>query len=168
MKLKSLFFAVVFIMSMGTKVYGNISKTEAVFIYNFLRHIKWPEENIQKTFVIGVYGDSQTYDQLLAYTKGRKIGVKLIVVRKVNSAEEASKCQLIFVPHTNSSKISELKKHLGNKACLIVSEKEGMNSSGSTIEFVIKDSALKFRVNKERAKRQNLIISKALIDMAIV
>lgn len=167
MKLKSLLIAALLIMSIGTKVSGNIAKTQAMFIYNFLRHIKWPEGNTQNTFTIGVYGNSQTYEQLQIFTKDRKIGTKLIVIKKVKTAEEASNCQLIFVPNTNSKKISELKNYMGNKACLIVSEKQGMNANGSTIEFVIQDNKLKFKINEERAKQQNLVFSKALIDMAV-
>jgi Fe-S cluster assembly iron-binding protein IscA len=49
----------------------------------------------------------------------------------------------------------------------VVSEKEGMNAVGSTIEFVIQDNKLKFRINEPRAKQQNLVLSKALIDMSV-
>jgi hypothetical protein len=60
-----------------------------------------------------------------------------------------------------------MKRAVGNKACLIVGEKEGSNAVGSTIEFVIKDNRLKFRVDENNAKEHNLMVSRALIDMSI-
>jgi hypothetical protein len=167
MKLKSMLVALLLVIGLGVKASGNLSNAEAMYIYNFLRHIKWPESVTSDNFIIGVYGDSQTFDQLVAYTKGRMVGTKSILVKRIVSINEAKECQLIFVPHDKSKKISELKTALGNNPCLLVSEKEGMNPSGSTIEFVIQDDKLKFRINEIRAKQQNLIFSKALIDMAV-
>jgi len=167
MRFKTLLIALLFVMSLGVKASENIFSAEAMFIYNFLRHIKWPESNTAQVFVIGVYGDSQTYDQLVTFTKGRMVGTKSIVVKRINSVNEAMNCQLIFVPYNNSNKITELKNTLGNNPCLVVSEKEGMNAVGSTIEFVIQDNKLKFRINEPRAKQQNLVLSKALIDMSV-
>ena len=167
MKLKSLLFGLLMVMSVGVKASGNLSSMQASYIVNFLRLIKWPDVNTSNTFIIGVYGDSQTYEQLVNYTKNRKVGTKSIEIRKINSSKEAAICQVIFVPVVNSSKILELQNNLGNKPCLIISEKEGMNNSGSTIEFVIQNDRLKFRINETRAKQQNLSLSKSLIDMSV-
>ena len=167
MKLKSMLVALLLVIGVGMKASENLSNAQALFIYNFLRHIKWPESATSDNFIIGVYGNSETFDQLVNYTKGRMVGTKSIVVKRISSVNEAKGCQLVFVPYDKSNKISELKDGLGNSPCLLVSEKEGMNPNGSTIEFVIQDDKLKFRINETRAKQQNLIFSKALIDMAV-
>jgi len=166
--IKSLSVVLIFAgLSLGVKASGNLSSVEAMFIYNFLRHVNWPENSGGDKFVIGVFGTSDTYDQLVQYTVNRKVGIKSIEVRKISSAAEAASCQLIFVPATNVSSIASIKNQLGNKACLIVGEKEGSNAYGSTIEFVLKDNTLKFRIDEQRAKQQNLLVSRALLDMAI-
>jgi len=167
MKLRSMLIALLIVIGVGVKASGDLSNAEAMYIYNFLRHIKWPESVTSNNFIIGVYEDNQTYDQLVSFTKGRKVGTKSIVVKRIASVNEAKGCQLIFVPHDKSNKISELNTILGNNPCLLVSEKEGMNLNGSTIEFVIQDNKLKFRINETRAKQQNLVFSKELIDMAV-
>ena len=154
-------------VSLNVTATGNISSVEAMFIYNFLRHVNWPENTGNDNFVIGVYGTSDTYDQLLQYTANRKVGTKTIVIRKISSVSEALACQLIFVPAASISSIATIKNQLGNKACLIVGEKEGSNAFGSTIEFVLKDNTLKFRVDEEKARQQNLLVSRSLLDMAI-
>ncbi len=161
----SLFIAACF--SMGVKASDNLSNVEAMFIYNFLRHVNWPEGSGNENFVIGVYGNSDTYNQLVQFTANRKVGTKSIEIRRISSVAEAVSCQLIFVPAANISSITTIKSQVGNRACLIVGEQEGSNAHGSTIEFILKDNTLKFRINQERAKQQNLLVSRSLIDMSI-
>jgi len=154
-------------LSSAAKASGNLSNVEAMFIYNFLRHVNWPENTGSDKFIIGVYGTSDIYDQLVQYTSNRKVGTKSIEIVKVNSPADALLCQLLFVPTSHTSSIASIKSQLGNRACLIVGEKEGSTAYGSHIEFVLQDNTLKFRINEERAKQQNLLLSKSLIDMAI-
>jgi hypothetical protein len=166
MKIRTLIIALIITCSFGVKAAENISGAQAMYIYNFLRHINWPENSIGEKFVIGVYGNSETYNQLINFTKDRKIGTKTIEVIKVTSNEEAAKCQLVFVPESKSSKIAEIKNSIGNKSCLIVSEKSGTLNSGSAIEFIIVNDRLKFKINEANAKLQKLEVSKALMDMS--
>lgn len=169
LKIKFFFIILIFItgLSVNVKATGNLSNVEAMFIYNFLRHVNWPEGNGSENFVIGVYGNSDTYDQLIQFTANRKVGTKSIEVRKISSVTEAVSCQLIFVPAESMSAIPQIKKQIGSQACLIVGESEGSNSKGSTIEFILKDNTLKFRIDQERAQEQNLLVSRALMDMSI-
>ena len=167
MRSRNLIIAFLITLSFGVKAAENISGAEAMYIYNFLRHINWPENSVGDKFVIAVFGNSETYNQLVSYTKDRKIGTKVIEVIKVSSIEEASKCQLLFVPTSKSSKIAEIKNSIGNKSCLIVSEKSGTINSGSAIEFIIENDRLKFKISEVNAKLQKLEVSKALIDMSV-
>ena len=146
MKIRIFFIALMFFSGMVVKASGELSNAEAMFIYNFLRHVEWPAGGTSSKSIIGVYGNSQTFDQLVQYTNHRKVGTKTIEVRKISSVAEVAKCQLVFVPQTQISKIGEMKRTLGNKACLIVGEKEGSNAVGSSIEFVIKDNRLKWSI----------------------
>jgi hypothetical protein len=166
MRTKTLIIALLITFSLGVKAAENISGAQAMYIYNFLRHINWPENAVGEKFIIGVYGTSETYDQLVSFTKDRKIGTKIIEVIKVSNTEEASKCQLLFIPFSKSSKIAEIKSSIGNKSCLIVSEKSGTLDSGSAIEFMIVNDRLKFKISEANAKQQRLEVSKALMDMS--
>jgi hypothetical protein len=167
MKLKSIILAILITINLGVKAEESISSAQAVFIYNFLRHVNWPESATGDKFVIGVLGNSDTYDQLVGFTKDRKIGTKTIVVLKLKTIEESSQCQLVFVPASKKSKISEIKSYIGSKPCLIVSESSGTTSSGSVIEFVVDNNRLKFHIDEANARQQHLTISRALLDMAV-
>lgn len=167
MKIRTLFIALMLLSGILAKASGDLSNAEAMFIYNFLRHVEWPAGNSSDKFIIGVYGNTQTFDQLVQFTQNRKVGTKIIEVQKITSPGEAPKCQLLFVPHTEINKIGEIKRVLGTKPCLIVGEKEGSNAAGSAIEFVIQNNRLKFRVNENNANNHNLMVSKTLLDMSI-
>jgi hypothetical protein len=169
MRIKSILIGLLIVTSavMQVEASGSLSNAEAMFIYNFLRHVNWPDASNGETFVIGIYGDNQVFEQLQRFTANRKVGMKNIVVRNITTANDASVCQLVFVPESQTSKITEIRNKLGNQACLVVSEREGTLASGSTIEFVIVENKLRFRISEERAKQQNLMISKALLDMAV-
>lgn len=167
MKIRFVFIALLFFSGLVVKASGNISNAEAMFIYNFLRHVEWPAGSTGSKFVIGVYGNTQTFEQLVQFTNNRKVGTKPIEVQQISSIAGVSNCQLVFVPRKEISKIAEIKNAIGSKACLIVGEKEGSNAAGSTIEFVIQDNRLKFRIDENSAKQQKLTISKALLDMSI-
>jgi hypothetical protein len=153
-------------VSMNVKAADDLANVEAMFIYNFLRHISWPDATNGNNFVIGVYGSSEIYNQLITYTNNRKIGTKSIQVKTISSPADAKACQLVFVPNSQSSKIAAIKAQMGNYPCLLIGEKEGSNAAGTTIEFLIQDNKLKFRVNEDRAKEQNLVLSRSLLDMA--
>jgi hypothetical protein len=169
MKMKRLMMGLLVAVSINilAEASVNLSNMEAMFVYNFLRHVNWPAAQIGDEFVIGVYGNAQIFDQLVKYTENRKVGTKAIQIRKISSESDAKSCQVVFVPASASSKIMSLRAAIGNRPTLVVGEKEGSNQSGSTIEFLIQDNKLKFRINEDRAKEQNLIFSRALMDMAV-
>ncbi len=167
MRLRSLLFTLFIIASFSVKAQESLSSAQAIFIYNFLRHVNWPDANISDKFVIGVLGNSETYNQLVEFTKDRKIGTKTIVIMKLSSIEETATCQLLFVPASKKSKIAEIKSYLGSRPCLIVSESSGTSSLGSAIEFVLQNNKLKFHVDEANAKQQHLTISRALLDMSV-
>jgi len=167
MGIRNAMIAALMLVNVGVRASGSLSNLEAMYIYNFLRHVNWPADIGGENFMIGVMGDNEAYEELVQYTANRKVGTKSIIIKKITSSDEAAGCQLVFVPASNSAKVSDLKNKLGNKPCLIVCEKEGSIASGSTIEFVFEGNKLKFRINQERAKQQNLVVSKALIDMSV-
>ncbi len=169
MKLRTILptLAITLLFSTQAHATANLANMEAMFIYNFLRHVNWPEASNQGDFVIGVYGNSDIFPQLLSYTSNRTVGTRKIVIQRIKSSTEAAQCQVVFVPSYNSGKIGQLKADLGNRSTLIVGEREGATDSGATIEFVFKDDKLKFKINEECARQQNLGISRSLLDMSV-
>ncbi len=145
-----------------------VGKVQAYFIYNFSRLIKWPANYNQGDFVIGVLGNSQTYQNLVELTANKKVGMQTMVVRKFPTPAELADCHILFISADNSSNISKINQQLTNKHTLIISESNGLIHSGSAIDFLIVENKLRFKMNVENAEKHNLIVSKSLLDMALV
>lgn len=168
LKLKSLLIVFAVLIG-GSKVNAQIdlNNAEALYIYNFLRHIKWEDSSVGETYVIGVLGKTDTYQSLINYTKGRKVGVKPIKVVQYSSVEEIGRCQVLLISQKESSKIDQISEKFKSSDCLIIGSKSGLSNNGAVIDFALVGGKLKFRLNEENAKKQNLVVSRALIDMAI-
>lgn len=145
-----------------------VSKVQAYFIYNFSRLIKWPANYTQGDFVIGVLGNSQTYQNLVELTAHKKVGMQTMMVKRFTTPEELSDCHILLISADNSSNINEINRRLANKHTLIISESNGLINQGSAIDFLIVDNKLRFKMNIDNAQKYNLTVSKSLLDMALV
>jgi hypothetical protein len=138
-----------------------------MFLYNFSRLIKWPESGTQTEFVFGVLGNQEVYNNLVTITNGKKVGTQSIVVKYFKDSREITACQVIFVANNKLAQFNEVLGKVQNKSSLIVTEKQGMISSGSTIDFVVADNKLRYMVSEENARKNNLVLSRNLQDMAV-
>lgn len=145
----------------------DVSNAQAMYVYNFLSHVLWPENQIGDKYVIGVLGKTDTYNKLVDYTKQRRVGNRSIEVKQCNSFTELQGCHVILVAFNSSSQIAEVTRRFAGKSCLIVSEKAGSNNLGSIIEFELVDNKLRYRVNKPNAEKHKLYVSAALMKMSL-
>ncbi len=145
-----------------------VGKVQAYFIYNFSRLIKWPANYTQGDFVIGVLGNSQTYQNLVELTVNKKVGMQAMVVKKFSTPAELKDCHILFISADNRSEINEVNRRLANKHTLIISESDGLINHGSAIDFLVVDNKLKFKMNVDNAIKYNLTVSRSLLDMAMV
>lgn len=144
-----------------------ISNARALFIYNFLSHIQWPEESLGTNFILGVIGNTTTYDYLLKYTEQRKIGKRGIEVKKYHSANEVNNCQVLLVAQNKNNEMPSIKQKLNGKSCLIVGEKAGSTKDGAVIDFNIINGRLRYRIDENNAKNHNLFIGSSLLQMSL-
>ena len=65
MKLRGLLFILAFItIPYSLKATDNIYSMQTLYIYNFMRLIKWPDNSVGEKYIIGVYGSDQMYNHL--------------------------------------------------------------------------------------------------------
>lgn len=137
-------------------------------LYNFSRNINWPEENKSGDFVITIVGDKELYAEMTKLTQNMKVGLQPIMVKFFNSVNEVSGYQqIVFVDNWQSNKINSLIQKTSGSNTLIVSETEGLIEKGSMINFVPVNGVMKFEMNKENLRRNNLMASSVLEKMAV-
>ena len=168
MKMKKLI--VVFVLAL---VVGNmrgqvqVQKVEASFVANFMRYIKWPEQESMKVFTIGVLGKSQAiFKELNSTVNGRNVGLAKISVVVVETADDIKKCQMLFVPNGRSGKAKKLIQGLESSSVMPITEEQDFMPSFSVINFKVQNSKLTFQLNPEIAKQKQIQVSSKLAQMA--
>lgn len=150
----------------GFSQVSSISQAQTMFIYNFSRMIQWPAGSTAGEFVIGVVGDNEIYNSLVAFVANKKVGSQPITVKRFDDPQSVSRCHILFVGDSKISKINEIVGKLQGSNSLIITERKGMINSGSAIDLFMDQDKLKFVMNSENAEKYNLTVSKSLVDMA--
>lgn len=144
----------------------DISRAEALFIYNFSRLIEWPSNYKNGPFVIGVLGSSPILGQLQTFTNGKQVGSQPIAVKNFNSASEISTCHILFVPFSETKQLPNIIPQIAGKSTLIITEKNGSIDEGAGINFVVVGDKLKFELSPSNVSSRQIKLSSKLNEMA--
>jgi hypothetical protein len=143
-------------------------KLHTVFIYSFTRYVIWPETYNQGEFEILVMGDSPIVDALQEMAQAKKVGDRTIKITRINSPAEIRKCNILFVPASKSSQLSDVVTKVNGQSILVITEEPGLGAKGSVINFIMKEGKLAFELNQSAVARQNLKIANELSRLAIL
>lgn len=139
---------------------------KALFVYQFATLMDWPKEFKQGDFVIGVYGDSPLYPELMSKYSNRSVGSQAIKIRSFSNYNDISPCHILVVAPEMSDRVADLAKKFKSKSTLIVSEREGKLRDGAIINFVVKDNKQSYELSKTNAARHKLVVGSKLENLA--
>lgn len=158
--------AIVLLAQHPMQAQGTDYKFHTVFIYNFTKYIKWPDDAPANSFVIGVIGKSGITEPLKEMAATKNVNGKPIEVKVFNSIEDVKDCHMVFLPTDRSKELATLRGKLSSKPTLIISEKAGLAQQGSAINFIMSDGRWKFEVNQAATDLHKLKISQELVKFA--
>lgn len=141
---------------------------KSVFMYNFGTLIEWPASYKSGQFIIGVYGNTPTYNELVKMASQKKIGSQSITVKKISSVSEAGSCHMVLISPEKAGETSSMQSAIGSKSTLIITDKPGAAKSGAGISFTKVSSKIRFELNKANCSKQNLKVSSNLEKLAII
>lgn len=101
-------FLVLFLVLSLSHVFAQSYKMHSVFVYSFTRYIQWPDSYNQGDFEIHVLGDSPILEELKALAKTKKVGDRVIKVTRIGGVAEIKKCNMLFIPASNSALLPEV------------------------------------------------------------
>jgi len=139
-------------------------KGQALFIYNFTKHIKWQLN--APVFNIGILGKSDVFIELSNNLKGKVVDSRTMEVKALNSLEEASQCQIVYLPTSRSKDLPSLLALAGAKGILIITE-DDLASKGAGISFLLVEDKLRFKINEEVLVKNGLQVSGGLLSLAV-
>ncbi|HEX5170164.1 MAG TPA: YfiR family protein [Cyclobacteriaceae bacterium] len=144
-----------------------IHEVYSMMMFNFIKYVQWPEGGSGE-FVIGIVGNADILNTMSTYYKGAKIGMKTIVIKKVQTPTDADDCQVVFIDKTKSSEFDGYNNRAKGKSTLLITDKNGLGEKGSGINFKVVDNKLKFELNQKAIESANLKVANTLSSMAIL
>lgn len=140
----------------------------SMMVFNFVKYVQWPANDNSKEFVIGVVGNTEIYNTLNTWYAGKAKGSKTYVIKKFNNASEVTDCQVIFIDKSKSNEFDAVNNKVKGKGTLVVTDRNGLGSKGSCINFKTVDEKLRFELNQQAIEASNLKVAGALTSMAIL
>lgn len=170
MKMKKIMFfaAGVLLLFLFTNVSAQKEKFQSLFIYNFSKYVKWPDDQPTDKFIIGVIGSPEMTRALQSMATNRKVNGADIIVKQFSSASEVRDCHILYISESASSKLDDVITSTGNNPVLIVSDTPGMAKKGSVINFIEEEGKIKFELNQKYAETRGLKVSGSLVSLAIL
>ena len=78
-------------------------RVKAVFLFNFSKFVEWPPSAFAAAdapFVIGVFGRDPFGSDLDDVARGETVNGRPLLVRRVQTAQDAAACQILFIPQS--------------------------------------------------------------------
>lgn len=156
------------VMIAGETALAQKEKYHSIFIYNFSKYVKWPNEQSNGDFVIGVYGSSEIVNDLKVMAASKKVNGQNIRIEEFNSMEKVGSCHILYIAANESDKINQIVGATKGSPVLIVTDEPGMAQKGSVINFVEVGGKIKFELNQQTAESRGLKVSSSLTTLAIM
>ncbi len=141
---------------------------KAVFIERFFRFIEWDlKDSLSDTLKFGVIGSSTVTIEFSVYFKNIKVNDQTVELIDITNLSQLPPVDIIFVLESTPWETGEIKDTAGSNT-IIIGDEPMMAEYGAIISFVIRKQKLRFRINLDNAKKNNIKISSYLLEMAEV
>lgn len=143
----------------------------AAIIFNLTRFVTWPASKMadpHAPFVVGLLGYDREGAALEKFLAGRSIDGRLIVVRRLGSADRAGQCSLLYVTSTERKRYDALATELAREGVLTVSDDEHFVVAGGIVGLPVSGDHIDIQINLSQAQRSGLTISSRLLHLASV
>jgi hypothetical protein len=165
--MKKLLFLLSFIVFEMQICHAQSEKFKALFMYNFTKYIEWPATVRQGDFIIGILGNSPMTKELEIIAGKQKVGTQSILVKTFNSIDEIDNCHILYVPASKSSSLAQIIEKLSGKSVLVVTDKEGLATQGSCINYIKDGDRIKYELNKKNIEKRGMVVSSNLVTLGI-
>ena len=144
-------------------------QVKAVYLYNFGRFVKWPENREAKeanSFPICILGQDPFGSTLDSTLSGESLDHKPIVIRRIAKPQESIDCRILFIHSSASNQLKEILTVLDHLSILTVSDMPDFSKRGGMIQFVLDGEKVRFEVNLANTEPANLVLSSELLKVA--
>jgi signal transduction histidine kinase len=163
----SIIFFVFFTLMSASSVFSaqvNKDQLKVAYLYNFLKHITWPEEDNKKQFVIVVYQDKQFNTLLVNALSSKKVKEKNIKVHLSTNISQGGIVDLIYIPNKFNKSLPQIANQLRGSQTLIVTDNSADKHNAMVNLIDSNDSdGIAFEINKSNIVYEQLKTSAQLL-----
>lgn len=144
-------------------------QVKAVFLYQFVKYVKWPVPDSPKTgtpLTVGIFHESSIIPYLKETVKKPANNNRSFSVRQMESLEQLITCKVVFFDKAYRKQWEDLLDTVADKPVLTISDSDGFAEKGGIIQFVTVGGRIKFIINNSAAKKAGLAISAKLLNLA--
>lgn len=142
---------------------------KAAFLFNFAKFVEWPPlafKGPEDPIAICVLGQNPFGSALENVVHDKTVANRAFVVREISNAQQAAKCQIIFVTALEQKHYRVLLEGLKAQSVLTVGEADDFSANGGIINFKLKDARVRIEIDANAAQRAGLRISSKLLSLA--
>jgi hypothetical protein len=145
------------------------SDVEAAYLYNFGKFIEWPApaDPNAAPFSICIVGKDDFGATLDSLVQNDTVKGRAIVAKRLPSIAVAEACQILFLGSSEQPHLARDLDAVKDKPILTVSSIPGFLDHGGMIQFLVRDSRVRFAVNLASATHADLTLSSELLKVAV-
>ena len=145
------------------------AKVKAIFLYNFAKHVEWPEAMAGGRFTIGIYGNYPALKaELEKMSKVKRRGDRSFEIKAFNNLDQFEPTHILFVVNNNGTDLSKISKQLERSATLLVTEEDGHIKKGVHINLYYENNKQRMELNPALFNQRSLKVSSQLISISKV
>jgi hypothetical protein len=144
-------------------------QVEAVFLLNFAKYVEWPAAafpDATAPITIGVMGTDPFGDSLPHTMEGKMVNGRPFVIKHLAADSAVDGCHILFVSHSEASRMSGILDKAGSLPILTVGEDESFARNGGIINFVLKNDKVRLEIDLAAARKAGVTISSKLLAVA--
>lgn len=144
-------------------------QVKAVFLFNFSNFVDWPADTFAspaQPFAVCLLGGEAMASHLEEALRGEYVGGRSMQLRRIDSADEAGGCQMLFIDRAHDERIEGILGVLRRRGILTVSDLDGAARRGVMIQLFNENNRIRLVINVEEARQAGLVISSNLLRPA--
>lgn len=134
------------------------------YIYNFLNHITWPDEEKKEHFVLAVYQDKTFHGLLTKAFLNKKVKGKHIKVLAIKNISNAKVADILYLPNRFNHQLAQLSSQIRSSQTLLITN-NSQDKHNAMLNLVEKDNgeSISFEMNKSNIVYEQLKTSAQLL-----
>ena len=146
---------------------NTVAIIRANYLYKFANNSDWPSENKKGPFVVGIIGNTDVFDIMVAKYASKPIGSQLLTVIGANEVATAPHVHVLFVDRSKKAELAKYTRDLRGVSTLIVTNWEGALAQGAHINFLSIDGSIRFEMNKTGMLESSITPGVKILQWAI-